>query len=210
MQEVNHRIKNSLQMVSSLLALQGQSAPEGEARRQIAEAGRRVRAVSDIHTLLYRGQDVRAVPFHDYLAALCRDLERSAMQGEEWRLELALEPAEVPTDRAVPLGLIANELVMNAVKHAYPDSGDKPVRVGLARVDAEVVRLTVADRGTGLPEGFDWRRSRSLGMRVVHALSAQLGAGLEVRDTAPGTEFAVTVRLSAWEEEQSAAVSAPP
>lgn len=210
MREVNHRIKNSLQVVSSLLALQGQSAPEGEARRQIAEAGRRVRAVSDIHTLLYRGQDVQAVPFHEYLTDLCRDLERSAMQGEEWRLELSLEPIEVPTDRAVPLGLIANELVMNAVKHAYPDGGDKPVRVGLARVDAEVLRLTIADRGTGLPDGFDWRRSRSLGMRVVHALSAQLGAGLEVRDTKPGTEFAVTVRLSELEPDPPAAVSAPP
>lgn len=210
MQEVNHRIKNSLQVVSSLLALQGQSAPEGEARRQIAEAGRRVRAVSDIHTLLYRGENVRAVPFHEYLTDLCRDLERSALQGEEWRLELALEPAEVPTDRAVPLGLIANELVMNAVKHAYPGDGDKPIRVGLTRVDAGIVRLTVADRGVGLPDGFDWRRSRSLGMRVVHALSAQLDAELEVRSTEPGTEFAVTVRLAVPETEGAMAVSAPP
>lgn len=212
MREVNHRIKNSLQVVSSLLTLQGQSAPDGEARRQIAEAGRRVRAVSDIHQLLYRVEDVQAVPFHEYLTALCRDLERSALQGDEWRLELDVEPADVPTDRAVPLGLIANELVMNAVKHAYPTGGDKPVRVGFARLDEETVRLTVADRGAGLPAGFDWRHSRSLGMRVVHALSAQLDASLEVRSAEPGTVFSVIVRLSDPdpEREQPPAVTEPP
>lgn len=193
MREVNHRVKNSLQVVSSLLSLQGQSVEDPVLRGHLGEAGRRVRAVSDIHQLLYKVEDVRVIPFHDYLTALCRDLERSALAGgEDWRLELAVEPVEVPTDQAVPLGLIANELLMNAVKHAYPHGGPKPIAVGLSRA-SDSVRLTVADRGVGLPDGFDWQRSHSLGMRLVHALSSQLRARLAVERREPGASFAVEV-----------------
>lgn len=201
MREVNHRIKNSLQVVSGLLNLQGQAATDPHLRAQLDEAGRRVQAISDIHSLLYRIDDVRFIPFHDYLTALCRDLERSAQSdGGGWRLELAVEAVDVPTDQAVPLGLIANELVMNAIKHAYPkDRGDgapHPIAVGLTRDPSGEVRLTVSDQGVGLPPEFDWRRSRSLGMRLIHALSGQLGATLAVERIDPGIRFAVRVPLA--------------
>jgi len=201
MREVNHRIKNSLQVVSGLLTLQGQSAGDPHLRAQLDEAGRRVQAISDIHRMLYRIDDVRFIPFHDYLTALCRDLERSAQSdGGGWRLELAVEPVDVPTDQAVPLGLIANELVMNAIKHAYPDragtDAPHPIAVGLARDAAGEIRLTVSDHGVGLPSGFDWRRSRSLGMRLIHALSSQLGATLAIEPAEPGTRFAVRMPLA--------------
>lgn len=198
MREVNHRVKNSLQVVSGLLALQGQNAGSADLRAQLGAAGRRVRAVSDIHQLLYKVEDLRVIPFHDYLAALCRDLERSVLAEEgDWRVELAVEPVEVPSDQAVPLGLIANELLMNAIKHAYPDGGPKPLTVGLARTGAGVLRLTVEDRGVGMPAGFDWRRSASLGMRLVHALAGQLGAALTAEAGAPGVRFSVEVPLAA-------------
>ncbi len=201
MREVNHRIKNSLQVVSSLLSLQGQAVGDSRLRAHLDEAGRRVQAISDIHRLLYRIDDVRFIPFHDYLSALCRDLERSALSdGGAWRLELAVEPVDVPTDQAVPLGLIANELVMNAIKHAYPNgapNGDgQPIAVGLTRDEAGTIQLTVSDSGVGLPFEFDWRRSRSLGMRLIHALSSQLGATLAVDPADPGTRFAVRMPLA--------------
>jgi len=201
MREVNHRIKNSLHVVSGLLSLQGQAATDPHLRAQLDEAGRRVQAISDIHSLLYRIDDVRFIPFHDYLTALCRDLERSAQSDSGgWRLELAVEAVDVPTDQAVPLGLIANELVMNAIKHAYPkgrlDGAPHPIAVGLARDPSGEVRLTVSDRGVGLPPEFDWRRSRSLGMRLIHALSGQLGATLAVERIDPGIRFAVRMPLA--------------
>lgn len=196
MREANHRIKNSLQVVSSLLSLQGQSTANPETRDSLREAGRRVHAVSDIHQLLHKVDDIRLVPFHDYLTALCRDLERSALaESGGWRLDLRVEPVDVPSDQAVPLGLIANELLMNAVKHAYPDGGPKPLAVGLHR-DGDSVRLTIEDQGVGLPDGFDWRRSRSLGMRLVHAPTSQLNAALAVERHRPGTTFSLRMPLS--------------
>ncbi|MCW2238251.1 sensor histidine kinase [Azospirillum canadense] len=199
MREANHRIKNSLQVISSLLSLQGQSTGNAETRESLHEAGRRVHAVSDIHQLLYKVDDIQLVPFHEYLTALCRDLERSALaESDGWRLTLTVEPVEVPSDQAVPLGLIANELLMNAVKHAYPSegpgAGSKPIVVGL-RHDGDSVRLIIEDDGVGLPDGFDWRRSRSLGMRLVHALTNQLDATLSVEPRRPGTSYRLDMPL---------------
>ncbi len=199
MREANHRIKNSLQVISSLLSLQGQSTGNAETRESLNEAGRRVHAVSDIHQLLYKVDDIQLVPFHEYLTALCRDLERSALaESDGWRLTLTVEPVEVPSDQAVPLGLIANELLMNAVKHAYPSegpgAGSKPIVVGL-RHDGDSVRLIIEDDGVGLPDGFDWRRSRSLGMRLVHALTNQLDATLSVEPRRPGTSYRLDMPL---------------
>ncbi|MBP2296639.1 sensor histidine kinase [Azospirillum rugosum] len=199
MREANHRIKNSLQVVSSLLSLQGQSTGNPETRESLHEAGRRVHAVSDIHQLLYKVDDIQLVPFHEYLTALCRDLERSALaESDGWRLTLTVEPVEVPSDQAVPLGLIANELLMNAVKHAYPGEGpglgSKSIAVSL-RHAGDSVRLTIEDEGVGLPDGFDWRRSRSLGMRLVHALTNQLDATLSVEPRRPGTSYRLDMPL---------------
>ncbi|KAA0597750.1 two-component sensor histidine kinase [Azospirillum lipoferum] len=214
MREANHRIKNSLQVVSSLMSLQSQAVGDPKLSDHLLEAGRRVQAIADIHRLLYRVDDVHFIPFHDYLTELCRELERSARsEGGDWRLELVVEPLEVPTDHAVQLGLLANELVMNAIKHAYrplaatvastmagPQAGTaEPARgaanvifVGLRR-DDEALRLIVGDRGVGLPADFDWRRSRSLGMRLIHTLSRQLGASLTVENTSPGVRFTISL-----------------
>ncbi|MBK1836985.1 hypothetical protein JHL17_06130 [Azospirillum sp. YIM B02556] len=210
MREANHRIKNSLQVVSSLLSLQGQAVGEPRLNDHLLEAGRRVQAIADIHRLLYRVDDVHFIPFHDYLTELCRELERSARSdGGNWRLELVVEPVEVPTDHAVQLGLLANELVMNAIKHAYrplavpmaatgdpswaePDThkATNVIFVGLRR-SGDVLQLIVGDRGIGLPTDFDWRRNRSLGMRLIHTLSKQLGATLTVENTSPGVRFTI-------------------
>ena len=92
---------------------------------------------------------------------------------------------------------VLTNLTMNAVTHAYPDGGPKPLTVGLARTGAGVLRLTVEDRGVGMPAGFDWRRSASLGMRLVHALAGQLGAALTAEAGAPGVRFSVEVPLAA-------------
>ncbi|CAO3399055.1 sensor histidine kinase [Azospirillum palustre] len=214
MREANHRIKNSLQVVSSLLSLQGQAVGDAQLSEHLLEAGRRVQAIADIHRLLYRVDDVHFIPFHDYLTELCRDLERSARsEGGNWRLELVVEPVEVPTDHAVQLGLLANELVMNAIKHAYrpfastmvgvaagsqagaPDRASEDTNVivvGLRR-DGETVQMIVGDRGVGLPPDFDWRRSRSLGMRLIHTLSKQLDAILSIENTDPGVRFTISL-----------------
>ncbi|WP_049976465.1 sensor histidine kinase [Azospirillum sp. B506] len=221
MREANHRIKNSLQVVSSLMSLQGQAIGDPQLSEHLQEAGRRVQAIADIHRLLYRVDDVHFIPFHDYLTELCRELERSARsEGGNWRLELVVEPVEVPTDHAVQLGLLANELVMNAIKHAYRPlagavattlTGSREGQGAIAeaaagtgpgaanvifvalRRDGDTLRLIVGDRGVGLPPDFDWRRSRSLGMRLIHTLSRQLNAVLAVENTSPGVRF--TIRL---------------
>lgn len=198
MREVNHRVKNSLQLVSSLLSLQSQSAQDEQLRHHLQEAGRRVRAVSDVHNLLYQGDDLRAIPFDDYLRTLCRDLQLSMLGDDGWSLTVEAEPVELPTDDAIPLGLIANELLINAVKHAYAnDAGDaaKLIEVSLRRHGRDEMHLVISDRGAGLPVDFGQRRSTSLGMRIIHALVRQIGARLEIGSRNPGASFTIVLPL---------------
>jgi two-component sensor histidine kinase len=198
LREVNHRVKNSLQLVSSLLALQAKQARAPELSDGLAEAQRRVATVARIHERLYRTDRVETVAFGAYLRDLCAELESSLteMVGER-RLIVDAADVELPTDMVAPLALIANELITNAWKHAYP-----PGSLGSVVVDFEspgaLVRLSVSDRGVGLPDGFSPTASTGLGMRLVQALVRQLGGTFHVEPAPPGghgTSFVIEAPL---------------
>jgi two-component sensor histidine kinase len=193
LQVVNHRVKNSLQLVASMLHLQASAAEGEETRQQLHEASSRISAIARAHQRLYRSNQVSTVDLAAYLVDVCDDLN---LTNTDCTVEVQVpEPIEIATDRAIPLALVVNELVTNAIKYAYPDTQRCRVLVSLRRADDDGIVLSIEDEGVGLPAGFAVTSSKGLGMRIVAAFAQQLGADLQVRPRDPGTAFVLLLPL---------------
>lgn len=195
LREVNHRIKNSLQLVSSMLHLQTYSAGSPELRQQLTEANRRVLTVAKVHEQLYKQpQLLNRIEFGQYLRNLGGSLEQTVVDaGHQIAVSIDADQAEIATDRVVSLALAVNELVTNAAKYAFIDRPDGRITVTFRVAPDDSQRLSVADDGRGLPEGFDLQRSAGLGMKVVLGLVQSLGATLDVESTPQGTRFTIVM-----------------
>lgn len=189
--EVNHRVQNSLQLVSSFLALQARGADDPELSSALEEARRRLTAVALVHRRLYRADRVEAVDAARYLDELVGDIASSL--GEEWarKITLNVAPVLLSTDRAISLGLILTELVINATKYAYRGEPG-PLSISLVE-DRANFRLTVADRGVGRPtEGG----RRGFGSRMIEALVRQLSGELTFQNSRPGLKATLSAPAS--------------
>jgi two-component sensor histidine kinase len=192
LREVNHRVGNSLQIIASLLHLQASSSPQDEVKAALTNAMGRVAAVAQVHRRLYTSHDLKSVLLNQYLDALLEDLRRSAEGNRMSRLTLQSEPVEIDPDRAVAIGIIVNELVMNAVKYAYPD-GAGPIHVDL-RLEGDDVVLSIADEGVGLDAKRSDPRSTGMGQRIVAAMAAKLEASVDRDPLHAGTRIIVRFR----------------
>ncbi len=184
--EVHHRVQNGLQLVHSMLHLQGRHATE-DARVQLSEASRRIMAVAAVHRRLWKSEDIAAVDFALHLRELCDDL--IAAWGEVWRehLRIDAESALMPTERAIPLALIVTEVLTNAVKYAYAGEPGL-VEINLSQ-DGDVVKISVADRGRGIPKNA----GSGLGSRLINSLTAQLSGAIDITSNAKGTKVSIAV-----------------
>jgi len=192
LREIHHRVKNNLQVVSSLVSLQADALTDPRFREVFNDVRDRVRSMGLVHEKLYQSGGLSRLNFADYAAGLTRSLWNvHGAVGARVKLKLEVEPVALSVATAVPCGLILNELLSNALKHAFP-SGGGTVTVGLTREPASGrLCLQVRDDGVGLPTGFDWRHARSLGLRLVQMLTAQLDGSVEA-GPGPGTEFRVS------------------
>ncbi len=175
LKELYHRVKNNLQVISSMLSLQERSMPGDETRTALKEAADRVSAMALVHEKLYQSGNLSSIALDDYVADLCArlgDAADAAARGIVLATEV--QPAQIGIDLAVPLGLVLNELVSNCLKHAFPGGRRGRITVRLERADAGGMRLIVADDGVGLPPGMTPADSPSLGLKLVTALAAQL------------------------------------
>jgi two-component sensor histidine kinase len=174
LKEVNHRVKNSLQLVLSMLSLQGHRFKEPETRELFTKAISRVTAIAAIHERLYQDQDPLTVEMHTYLTGLCAELVRASGMEEQAQASLQIEVEEVrlPTEHGVAVALIVNELVMNALKHAQPTSGPAVISVRLMRHGTGQVRLTVADNGNAPEQSSS--EVAGLGTQLIRMLARQL------------------------------------
>ncbi|AWK89229.1 sensor histidine kinase [Azospirillum thermophilum] len=204
LREVNHRVKNSLQLVSSLLTLQTLSLPDPAMRPHFQEARSRIEAIARVHNRLYQADQFQSIEFGTYLNELCSDLARASGTEETCSIAIRSDVVDLPIDMAAPLGLIANELITNAIKHRGGRKAEMSVEF-LRHGDQ--VELTVADQGPGLPPGFDMRKTRSLGMRLITSLAGQVRATVEIVPVERGTCFRIIVPLPDTEG-QGEAVSA--
>jgi two-component sensor histidine kinase len=186
--EIDHRVMNSLQLISGLLQLQSRMMGDAEAAGQLAIAATRVAAVARVHQHFYLSELVDRTEAKQYLERLCADLTR--MLGPELSdaIRVVGDACSVPTKQIVPLGLIVNELVTNAAKH-----GGGSITVSIASAEGGGTSLAVSDEGEGVPDGFEPQGGAGLGMRVVCTLVKQLAGRLSV-DRNPdgrGARFAV-------------------
>jgi two-component sensor histidine kinase len=191
LREVNHRVGNSLQIIASLLHLQANSSTDDDVKAALTNAMGRVAAVAQVHRRLYTSHDLKSVLLNQYLDALLEDLRRSAEGNRMSRLTLKAEPIEIDPDRAVAIGIIVNELVMNAVKYAYPD-GAGPIHVDLRAQDDHLL-LSIADDGVGLNVKTD-PRSTGMGQRIVSAMASKLEASVERDPDHAGTRIMLRFR----------------
>ena len=187
LREVHHRVKNNLQIVSSLLAMQGDRTSSDEARAALEHSGTRVRSMALVHQLLYGGKNLAYVDLAEYARVLAHEL-RSALEPRA-ELDLRLASADVTIETAVPCALVLNELLTNAFKHGRSPDGVCRVRVEVSQTEAASV-VCVHDQGPGLPA--QRRSSGSLGMKIVTALVKQVGGRLEVGE-GERTAFALTI-----------------
>ncbi len=174
--EIDHRVRNSLSMVSALLAMQGGSAQSPEVKQALKVAAARMQAVARVHERLYKGKQVGILQFDEYLTQICNDL-RASLASDGVKLELETVAVNIAVDHAVPLGLVINELVTNAFKHCNGEA--VTIRVTMAP-EAEGYVITVADDGAGMPEDFVKGTGEGLGMQVVDLLTRQIGGRIDV------------------------------
>ena len=190
--EISHRVKNSLQVVSSMLSLQASTAGDNESVVQhLAEASTRVSTVGRAYERLAYDADFKNIELSTYLQAVCSDAV-SATSNCELHFE-GVDGIRLSADRAIPLALIVNELVTNAVKYAFSQRHLGHIDVKLARHDANNALVSVQDDGIGLPDDFDFTKSKGLGLQIVATLAKQLGADIVRNVRATGNEFRVLV-----------------
>jgi len=195
LREVNHRVANSLQLVSAFVQLQAAALDDEAARAALRETQRRIEAIGQVHRRLYTSDDVQTVDMAAYLAALLHELEETGVGAAGVRrLRLSADPIRLNTDRAVSLGVIVNELITNACKYAYATDEDGEVRVFLARDGDQALRLTVEDDGRGLTAGLA-AQGTGLGARVIAAMADSLGARLEYDAAHRGVRASLTAPL---------------
>ena len=191
LKEMNHRVKNSLMIVSSVLHLQAKDIDDANLTLHLDEASHRVAAVAKAHDQLYHGSDIERMDIGKYIEAICKDLQASVSQSTiHTDVKYGIE---VSTDRAISSALIVNELITNAAKYANPDKSGGTIWVTVAPVGDVDFSISVRDEGVGLPPGFDLRKAKGLGMRIINSFSQQLNGTLTVRVQNPGTEFIVTI-----------------
>jgi two-component sensor histidine kinase len=191
LKEIMHRVKNSLAIVASMLKLQSAAASDPAVTRHLEEAAYRISAIAKAHERIYQGNSTDRLDLGIYIEQICHDLN-DAVPHCNIKVE-AVHGIDIMTDRAIPIALIANELITNAAKYAYQNNASGIIRVRLAWGNAGKVELAIRDEGKGLPADFDLRSATGLGFRIVRAFSQQLNAEIAVCRCDPGTEFVVIV-----------------
>jgi two-component sensor histidine kinase len=186
-------VKNNLQIIISLLNLQSRYIEDEKISQAIKESQNRVRAMALVHEKLYQSTDIAKIDLDNYIRFLGGSLlQFYGMKGKGIILHTQIQDINVGIDTAIPLGLIINELISNSLKHAFPNGRKGEISIAIYRQD-HTLTILFKDNGVGIPEDFDWRNAKSLGLRLVISLVEQLSGTIELDRTA-GTRFTIVVK----------------
>jgi len=203
LREIHHRVKNNMQVMSSLLSLQARAAINPETRRMLEDNQNRIQSMALLHEILYQSDDLAMVDFPKYVSRTLDYLFRSSkLSDRQIRLHTQLDQLALALDDALPFGLLISEVVSNSLKHAFPEGRSGEVFVFLRQQSATTISVILSDDGVGLPRELDWTTSRSLGLRLVRALAQQLRGSLEIHSR-NGTEVRLTFQARHRDPESS-------
>ncbi|MEG3848636.1 PAS domain S-box protein [Microcoleus sp. herbarium19] len=192
LKEIHHRVKNNLQVISSLLKLQSRYIQDDRVTEMLKESQNRVRSMALVHEQLYQSKDLSDIDFAEYIQNLSHNLFQAyEIHAEGIKLETNIAPCSLNIDTAVPCGLIINELVTNSLKYAFTEQTKGKIKIDFTLDNNRVCVLAVSDSGIGFPQDLDYRNARTLGLRLVGSLVKQIRGKIELLDTA-GTNFKIT------------------
>jgi two-component sensor histidine kinase len=191
LQEIHHRVKNNLQTIVSLLTLQSLKIEDKKALESFEESVHRIHSMALVHEKLYHSKDLSQVIFKDYVETMVKELFAVNKTNTEVTLKLDIQNINLSIDLAIPCGLILNELVINALKHAFPGNRKGMILLSMHTIHDEKYQLVVQDNGIGLPDDVVLLSNRTLGLQLVKGLTEQLHGELKiVREN--GTTFTIT------------------
>jgi PAS domain S-box-containing protein len=194
LREIHHRVKNNLQIIASLLNLQSRYITDPKVLGAIRDSQSRVRAMALVHERIYRSENIAEINVMEYLDYLAKQIFRLYVLHPN-RISISVTMADIMAniDTVIPIGLIMNELLSNSFKHAFPDGREGKVSIECTPHDTDRLRFVYHDNGIGIPEGFDWMNTESLGLRLVNDLVSQLN-GTMVLGTGEGTTFIIDLQ----------------
>jgi PAS domain S-box-containing protein len=191
LREIHHRVKNNMQIISSLLNLQTRYITDEKVVDILKESQSRVKSMAMIHEKLYQSNELARIDFKDYIDKLIAFLTQSYMkENDPVRIETSVEDIYLNIDTGVPCGLIINELITNSLKHAFPDNRGGLIKIELLK-EGDLFILKVCDNGIGFPEKLDFRNTETLGLQLINNLVMQLDGAIELKVN-HGTEFKIS------------------
>ncbi|MFC1608119.1 sensor histidine kinase [Candidatus Latescibacterota bacterium] len=195
LREVHHRVKNNMQVISSLLQLQAERIEDEHGRDMFKESINRIHAMGLIHTLLYQDDNLSSIKFSEYIPSLCNTLiSLYSTKGISIKVNTYLADIRLKLDTALPSALILNELITNSFKHAFPKDRNGEVTISMKMTKEYTVELKVTDNGIGIPSKVDWRNTDSLGLKLVTDLVERQLFGTIEHTSTEGTEFTIRFR----------------
>jgi len=193
LREIHHRVKNNMAVVSSLLSLEAKKIKDATVRALFEESQQRIRSIALVHERLYQTKDLSAINFEGYIKSIIAEIiSLYRIDTSTITTEINIGGIELDLESAVPCGLIINELLTNAFKHAFPNNGGGVISINFAKTDGAHT-LTIKDNGVGLPEGFDYKEANTLGLQLVKVLTRQLKGTLQIKSV-KGTEALVSFK----------------
>jgi two-component sensor histidine kinase/CheY-like chemotaxis protein len=194
LKEVHHRVKNNIQIISSLLNLQARYIKDREAQEIIRDSRNRIESMALIHEKLYRSKDLEKIDMDSYINELTSYLFHSYSKSRgQIDCKIHIGSVDLGIDTAIPLSLMINELVVNSLKHAFPDGGTGEIVIELEKIGNHYLKLIFSDNGVGFPQTVTFPHAQSLGLQLIQSLTEQLIGNIELKTNTQGTIFNITL-----------------
>jgi two-component sensor histidine kinase len=193
--EIHHRVKNNMQVISSLLKLQSNAIKDDRIKKTLLESQNRVKAMATVHENLYKSKNLSSISISPFLKELAESILKSyQLSSEDIVLEIDSDEIFISIEQASPLGLIVNELVSNSLKYAFPDERHGKIGITVNRLKNELIHLRFSDNGVGIPVSLDWRNTDSLGLKLVLNLAENQLDGSIKMEIDNGTNYDITFK----------------